>query len=183
MSVEASTASRERIQRISRRLAGLCVLLAIGVLVAVVLYWTLADATSMGWRWLGGITEPRELTPAVRIVGLAAMLLPVAAVIAGLLHLRRLFRLYSGGLMFGAKNVAALRGVGWSCISFGAAQVLFRPLVSVGLTAFNPAGQRVVTVGVDTGTVVALVLGGVFLVITWVMDEARKIDEEQALTV
>lgn len=183
MNAQARMGSRERVERVSKRLAGLCVLLMIVAPVSVALYWTVADSTAMGWRWLGGITEPLELTPTVRWLGFAATLLPLTPVIAGLLSLWRLFRLYGSGTMFGAANVAALKGFGLSCVFFGVAETLFHPLVSLSLTAFNPAGQHVITVGVDSDTVVVLLVGCVFLVITWVMDEARKIDEELALTV
>lgn len=171
---------QDRIRRISRRLARLCALIMIGVCFSVALYWALADSAAMGWRWLGGIVEPHALTPSVRLMGFAVTLVPVAPVIAGLLYLCRLFGLYGKGVMFGAENVAALRGVGWSCLFFGGGAMLFHPLVALALTAFNPVGQHVITVAVDSGSVVALVLGGVFLVVTWVMDEARK---ELALTV
>ncbi|MNY55058.1 hypothetical protein D3C86_1910030 [compost metagenome] len=86
-------------------------------------------------------------------------------------------------MMFGERNVTALRGCGWSMILFSVAQVLVDPAVALALSAGNPPGERAITVGISAGMVVAAVVGGVLLVIAWVMDEARKINDEQQLTV
>lgn len=134
-------------------------------------------------RWLGEISPIERLTPIMRLIGFALTLMAEMPVFLGLNSLRRLFLLYSEGTMFGERNVAALRNLGLSLIFFGVAQLLLNPLLSLALTFGNAPGRRVVTVGISSGVVVAAIVGGVLLVIAWVMDEARKTHEEQSLTV
>ena len=49
------------------------------------------------------------------------------------------------------------------------------------LTLNNPPGKRVVAVGLYSADFSGIFVGIVILVITWVMDEARKIKEDQEL--
>lgn len=175
--------ARQRISSVSRRFAKACLgLMVLGPVVAGV-YWLTAGAQALSISWLDGVVPIHALTPFLRIVCFGLTLLAALPLLRGLNHLRRLFLLYANGTMFGEPNVAALRGFGQSLILFAVAQALFRPVIAVALSAGNPPGARVLSIEVTTGMVVAGFVGGVLLVIAWVMDEARMIDEEQQLTV
>ena len=109
--------------------------------------------------------------------------------------LAQLFRFYEGGLIFAAQSIRCLKVLGILCAIGWAAQ-------SVTHIAFQhysfplshpPPGVTVVKhvyqmgffsfdfgTGFDFGLLLA---GGVIVLVAWIMDEGRKIQEEQALTV
>ena len=100
----------------------------------------------------------------------------------------RLFNLYEHGLIFSAQTIRCIKILGMLCVVgwvLGAAlQVLPHPL---------PPGASVVRHGYrmgffsfdfGTGMDVGLLFAGIVIVlIAWIMDEGRKIQEEQELTV
>ncbi|MSP75935.1 MAG: DUF2975 domain-containing protein [Rhodospirillaceae bacterium] len=195
MNRPSSESARQKIQTASRRVAWACSGLMIAVPVSAAAYWAMADGVALRaeWQmaaegWSLGRCVPNDaadaaMTPAFRLIGFALTMLPVSAVLLALVNLRRLFRLYARGAMFGTSNVAAFRGLGWALILFGAAQFAFGPLSSLALSSGNPVGQRFLSVGVGSDMVLAVVAGMVLVIVAWVMDEARRIDEEQTFTV
>lgn len=182
METEHSEA-RQRIRRISRRFAIACVGLMAGGLIAIGIYWLTVGPEALSRRWLNSVTPLQLLTPLLRAVGLGLTLLAALPALLGLNHLRRLFLLYAEGVMFDESNVQALRGMGWSLILLAMGQALLTPAMALALSVGNPPGQRLLSVEVSAGMVQAVFAGGVLLVIAWVMNEARKIDEELQLTV
>ncbi|WP_157731147.1 hypothetical protein [Variovorax sp. HW608] len=76
-----------------------------------------------------------------------------------------------------------MQALAWALISFEVASILVQPLLAMVLTASNPVGERFIAIGVSSGSVMALVTGGVLRVLAWVMDEARKLEEDLAGTV
>ena len=65
--------------------------------------------------------------------------------------------------------------------------MITRPLEEVihtfAATFNNPPGQKIISISVGTMTIEAMFYGSILLLIGWVMKEAAKIEEEQALTV
>jgi hypothetical protein len=84
----------------------------------------------------------------------------------GLIALNRLFKLYERGIFFARENVSYLKIQGWVMAGCG--------LTQIALKLLSP--QKKISVNL-------LVLGLLILLISWIMDEGRKIQEEQELTV
>jgi hypothetical protein len=53
------------------------------------------------------------------------------------------------------------------------------PLMSVAITVHNPLGRHMLSIGLESPDVTALLVGAILAVITWVMEEGRKLQEEQ----
>jgi hypothetical protein len=85
----------------------------------------------------------------------------------GAITLIRLFRLYEGGSFFAAGNVRCIQILGFIVAGYG--------LIQIALEFLPP--NRSVEIGGS------LVFGLLILFIAWIMDEGRKIQEEQELTV
>ena len=155
-----------RIGLVSQRFAKACTWLIGIVLLGSALYWFLVDPVTLSSEFLNSVVPVYSLIPALRLACLALTLMAAIPLILGLSHLRRLFLLYAAGVMFGEKNVTALRGLGNALLLFSIAQVLFVPVLALVLSASNPAGERVVSVGISSGIVIAaaavvvLVVGG-----------------------
>lgn len=175
--------ARQRISLVSKRFSIACMWLMAGTLVVIAAYWLMVSPETLSRQWLSGLVPVHTLTPALRGVGLGLTFIAALPVLSGLNHLRRLFLLYARGTMFSKSNVQALRGLGWCLIFFAIVQVLFTPAMALALSAGNPPGERLLSLGVTAGMLEAAIVGGLLLVIAWVMNEARKIDEEQQLTV
>ena len=78
----------------------------------------------------------------------------------------RLFRLYGRGILFSAKNVNCIRFLGWWLIIDWVIDYQMQGLLR----------------DMDLSTTPAIV-GLMIIFVAWIMDEGRKIQEEQELTV
>ena len=85
--------------------------------------------------------------------------------------LARLAERYEHGELFEAANVRHLRAIGW---------LTLLTAVSTGLNYDKAIADFEVLVEVNAGPIVA---GFLFIFMSWVMDEARKLDEEHGLTI
>lgn len=95
---------------------------------------------------------------------LGAMQLALMA--CGLIALNRLFKLFERGIFFTVNNVRYLKTLGLvtaGCGLLQTAQEMLSPQKNINLNL--------------------LIVGGLVLLIAWIMDEGRKIQEEQELTV
>jgi hypothetical protein len=79
--------------------------------------------------------------------------------------------------------VAVFQRLGWSILAWAAADFLQTMGLGIVLTLHRAAGQRLLVVSLSSDQVLVALIGLVVVTISWVMDEARKIEEEQALIV
>ena len=173
------TTNRRRICRISRLLQSLCTGIAIAVPIAAALLW---GTVSVGSTWLPSLVDgmPIVLTPATRVAAFFCTMVPGAVLVWAFMILRRLFGLYATGRIFSSANVRCFRRLGIAALAWMATDVLYSALLSVSLTMGNPSGQRFFAIEASGVNLTALFAGVVLLVISWVMEEARRLDEDQS---
>lgn len=112
-----------------------------------------------------------------------ASMLSGVAVMYVFLSLSRLFNLYGAGEFFSAANVACYRAIG---VGLMVQQLVSLPegaLQTLMLSWTNPEGQRFIAVGMDEVNVSLVLVGFMVILISRIMDEGRKLQEEQQLTV
>jgi hypothetical protein len=115
------------------------------------------------------------------VVGLAAVL-----ILTGVISCYQLLNLYEKGIIFSARNVRLLGRIGCLAVSYKLLGIIGTRLILtwngwLGAFPFHPI---VIWLDVSQFMISPLVIGGVFLiVISRIMDEGRKIQEEQELTV
>ncbi len=126
---------------------------------------------------------PQSLSLHSRLLCFAASLIPLCVEMAGIVILIRLFRLYERMSIFNATNVACFRKLGKILLAQALAGVLYIPLLSLAITMDNPPGTRRIAIGIDSLDMTALVAGTMIIVISWVMEEGRKLEDEQLHTV
>ena len=172
--------ARRRIGAVSRWLNRTCLFCIALVLAGNALFWVMVTP---GSDWLPpeviGKIGPDNLTLPVRTGGFLAGLIPAGAMIWGLFALARLFDSYARGDYFAPVTVKSFRHLGFAALFGSVAQILYGALVSPLVSLGNPPGERFLTVSVGTVNIGLLLLGFALIVVSWVMDEARKIDEEQ----
>ncbi|MCB2181759.1 MAG: DUF2975 domain-containing protein [Desulfobulbaceae bacterium] len=119
----------------------------------------------------------------LQLLGFITSLFPLSALIYGLLSIRKLFSFYKQGVIFSFEHVRLFKNTAKSLLSWVILSIIYESVKSVLFTAGNPPGSRILQVGCSSAEVATLIIGGILLVIAWVMDEGRILSEEHKLTV
>jgi hypothetical protein len=176
-----------RITRVSRKLRLTCTCLIIVLPIMYALFWVFFNQIYFYPGTHQQISLParvnHDLSGLTRFLAFLADLIPLAATLYGLRKLRELFLLYENGRIFTQDNVRCIRSLGRTLIAWVGCNFVRWSLLSVILTLENPPGQRVISVGLQGSDFTGVFVGIVVLIISWVMDEARKLADEQALIV
>lgn len=168
----------------SRRLRRICTGLIIVSPLICALFWAFFNRIRGSTSMIPlPVPVTGDLPSLTRFFAFLTELLPMTALIYGLRKLRDLFKCYENGLIFTGKNVACFRSLGRTLIAWVVCDVVKNSLLSIVLTLHNPPGQRLITFGFYSADFTAAFVGIVILIIAWVMDEGRKIQEDQALII
>ncbi|HSY20423.1 MAG TPA: DUF2975 domain-containing protein [Candidatus Acidoferrales bacterium] len=108
--------------------------------------------------------------------------------------LATLFRFYERGLIFATGTIRCIKTLGFLCVINWSAGLALRQLSSPPVVPVTPPGAIIRMASSSysmgffsfsiAGINVSLLLAGIIIVIiAWIMDEGRKIQEEQELTV
>ncbi|MDJ0949522.1 MAG: DUF2975 domain-containing protein [Alphaproteobacteria bacterium] len=187
----------DRLRRLSTVMRHLCTLAMIAIPALLATFWLVFGGC---WPFQGAGADPgmvgctahvdgglaRHLAlfwplPAWKQLGAFGIsMLPAAAVLFGLWQLRRLFTLYGDGRIFTAANTRAFRRFASAVFVYA----LLRPLSQTALIAFltfdGPPGSGRLAIQLGSPELTTFFLGGLFLLIAWVMDRGREIAEDQA---
>jgi hypothetical protein len=156
---------------------------------AIPVYNDVADGVKQVRLYAGVLfasQEPSCWLPApllARLLGGFVDVLSLVLFCWGCWHFVRLLRCYRHGELFTQKTVYHF--VVLSRIAF--VWTLYNPLKLMLLTLitsyFNPAGQRIIAVGITAGDVENIFIVGLFLIIASLMQEAARLQNEHDLTV
>lgn len=171
------------VQRVSRKYLILFNVLLVAMPVAVFLYWSFFNHLPDGFHTDLPVTPTQALSLSQLVLGGLVTFLPLAVALYGLLTLKALFQLYADAIMFSSENVKYFRRLGYVFIAWVMVNAIYTPLISLVITSANPVGERVLSVQFDIVDLFTLIIGGIILVIAWVMNEGRKIEDEQAHTI
>lgn len=148
--------------------------------------------------WFGLISLPKEYFSMFRVpvdvdittlrfnLKLAACLIdliPTGIVLLGFYYLIKLFELFSNQIFFGLQNVTYIRKIGFNLLLQFAASILVQPFISLILTFDAPKGGHTIAIGMGNNEISTLLIGTVVILFSWIMEEARKLEEEKSLTV
>lgn len=182
-----------KIQRLSSRLR---VLFLAGIALVPVLHglgWAYFErviatppfnySSLLGLSWGEPPFMAGPVTATMKLLGWASSMLPGAATMYSFACLAGLFERFGQGEMFSTRTVGLLRRLGWAVLATQGLRTLHGALVSLILTMDNPPGRHIITLGLDSATLSETVTGVVVILASWVMDEARKLKEEQELVI
>ncbi len=148
--------------------------------------------------WLGAITIPLSYLSFVRLPvevdiqslrfmvrALACMveMIPTLIVMMSFYYLIQLFTLYSKNNIFGIQNVLFIKKIGYTLIAQVAASLVTQPLLSLVLTMDAPSGGHIIAVGFGSDELSNMIIGGIVVLISWIMEEGRKLEEDKELTI
>ena len=173
----------ERLKKNSRRLREVFVVLIVLAPILNVIFWV---GVGMGNDVLGH-SLPVEVDPDIPVsslvIGCLISMIPTGVFMYALYQLIKLFGYYSKGVIFSLENVSAIRALGKSIIAWVVADFFTSIGLGIVLTLHRGTGNRLLVVSFQNEDLYALVAGFSVLTIAWVMNEARKIKEEQELIV
>lgn len=174
----------QRLSALSRVLGWICLALIVFLPVSVLVAWLNYDVFGAGLAERLGIGQehgvPDALMPVQIAMGIGVMMVPVGLMMFALWNLRRLFMGFGAGQIFTLENTRSLRIFAWSAMAVIVVQFFTDGLLSVVLTLNNPPGQRVLALSLSSEQIVALFIGAVFVVIARVLEEGRKLADENA---
>lgn len=124
------------------------------------------------------------VTPFGWSLGVAGGLIGFLPYLLSLVLLKRTFRNYQKGFIFSYENAQRYKFIGGLFI-FGA--VFLTPLSDMltilSATLSNLPGHRHIVVSFGTPNAMNIVIGFIILVVSWVMAESSRLQDDQALTI
>jgi hypothetical protein len=124
-----------------------------------------------------------NINPTTKTLACLVSLLQVMVIWFALYQLVKLFRNYERGDIFSLANVGHYRKLGYTVFAWVFANKLVEALMSVVLTFQNPAGQRQLVISLGSTDLIGFAIGGLIILIAWIMNEGHKLNEEQALII
>ena len=179
----------EKIGRVSLVLKWVVWAFLVGLVVLNVVLWVNFDPGDEFYREL--LQDELFIGETVNVSGsfwsvvlaFIASLPPTILYAASLASLARLFSLYGNGIIFTEANVRCMKRGGWFLFWAQVTELVSRPLIVLALTMDNPAGERLLVIGLQDTSLIGIVAAVAIILVSWVMDEGRKLREEQELVV
>ncbi len=172
------TARTERIKKISNRFRWLVIALMGLMPLTAWMGWALLELDEVD---IGFTTdEVGPLTSFERWSAATLSVLPLSVSLFALYNLQKLFSFYADGKFFAPENARCFRSMGWALVIAVPVDILFSAALSVLLSFDQPAGQRMLEISMSSNDIGIAVVGGVIVIVSWVMAEAVKLAEENA---
>lgn len=123
------------------------------------------------------------LSFANRLTGFAIGLIPLAISMLLFFYLIQLFKLYEQGKIFLIENARLIRKAGIMLLLGQLIRPVYEGLISASMTWQNPIGHRTLMLSFTNTDLGTIIIAVIVILISWIMLEACKLQEEQQLTV
>ncbi len=172
-----------QIQRVSKRFRLFFVALIICMPLLSLVYWMAFNNQHDDVTFILHSSISGKLDFTTRLFLFAISLIPVSVAMFGAYTLAKLFKLYENAIVFSAENVKHYRALGFIAIFWVIAEFIRIPLASLAISLNNPPGERFITMGLELVDIATLIIGSIIVLISWVMEEGRRLEDEQAHTI
>ena len=176
--VDVRSARMARIRGLSAVMGWICVAAAVLLTLTMLIYWYSTTPEALFQQAGLAVAPPAAIDPLVRLGALAVSMVPLGALIVGLLAARRCFALFASGHAFSGGAIRELRSF---ALGVAASALLKAPagaVLSLVLSATSPGHTRSLVVNVGSDTLLALMFAAMVAVIAWVLVEATEIADE-----
>jgi Protein of unknown function (DUF2975) len=123
------------------------------------------------------------LSAGEKFTGFLVSLVPCAIYLFMLYSLIKLFQVYESGVIFSVEIVKRIRNIGYALLAGQAVDPFYQAVMGVVLTLNNPKGHRLASVTLDQTNIGILLTALLVILISWIMMEGCKLNEEQQLTI
>ncbi len=176
----ARSRRQQRIRSLSLFMATLCSCTAVLLAAAMLFYWLTTPAGGLlAAAGLGGVAMD-EPGYGLRIAGFLISMLPLGALITGLIFARRCFDAFARGEVFSGETVGWLRAFSVAVITSAILKPIAGALLSLLLSWGAGAAHMSLVLSIGSDTLLALIFAGTVAVMAWVMSEAIAIADENA---
>lgn len=172
-----------QIKGVSRKIAYILWITLFCLPIITIIYWALFNILPASLKMDLPTSIIKDLSFSTRLLAFIVALIPLAIKMTGLWILIKLFHLYQRGNIFTLDNVVCFRQLGITLIVWFLSTPIHIALLSIALTFQNQPGERLIAVGVESSDVTALVTGVMLIVVSWVMDKGRELEDEHQLTI
>lgn len=124
-----------------------------------------------------------DLTGGQKFLGFLSNLITLVFTMASLVYLSKLFSSMGKMRLFEKENALFVRRAGWSLLWGQILHPVSVACLSLSLTYRNPVGHRNISVAIGTHELAMLGLGLTLLLLSWILEEASVMNEEQRATV
>lgn len=125
-----------------------------------------------------------NLNPLQRFLGVFSSLIESASLLIGMIILRKLFQNYKKGHIFTLENAKKYQQLGYL---FFLHAFITKPLAEtfsvIAVTLNNPPGHRYISIGFGPPNLETIFCGILVIIISWVMIEGQKLQDDQHLTI
>lgn len=124
------------------------------------------------------------LTPLQQMIGISGSFMGLLPLLLGAIMLKKLFQNYKVGCIFTLENAGRYKKLGALFFLHAfIAQPLQGLLYVLAITLSNPPGHRFISIGFGTPNLETIFCGILVIIISWVMAEAQKLQDDQHLTI
>lgn len=169
-----------RIRRLSGIMAPACLALAVLLTAAMAAYWSASPAGLLFAKAGLPAAPPAGLDAHLRLGAFAISMIPLGALIYGLLAARRCFATFAAGQIFSREATRSLRSFALAMAASALLQPPTGAALSLLLSAAGPSPGRSLVLEVSSGTLLSLVFAAMVAIIAWILSEATEVADENA---
>lgn len=123
------------------------------------------------------------LDAGIKISACLVQMIPALVLTLGFYYLVQLFNLYSKNIIFARENIKLIRKIGYTLILQAIAYIISQPLLSLILTIDAPPGQHALVLSFGSYEITNLCVGTVVILISIIMGEGHKLEEDKSFTI
>ena len=172
-----------KVRRVSTVLLALCWASILAIPALEIFVWTSPDFLIQLDYLEGMVFTPENLTPVHLAGGFVISMISQSVLLYGLWRLQALFCAYRRGELFEARTTSHLKTFSICILLY----LILQPFTEAALTALvtsgNPEGERMVAISVSSDDIHIMLLGGLLLVVAWVLNEGAKAVRENRMIV
>lgn len=124
------------------------------------------------------VSLPTEVPYTTRALCFMLSMIPNGIIMFGFYHLIKLFKLYELGKVFTSESIRHIKISAYSLLAWVITDFFTYSLIILALTIDNPIGQRSLSVSITSNHISTFVVSLIAIIIAQVMDEARKLKDE-----
>lgn len=181
-----------KIQKLSRFFKNLFMVILVGWPIILAIIWFgnqhgfpanvgLCISNFIGTDLYNMIRVP--MTWNIKMMGFAVSFIPMGMGMLISWFFMKLFACYEQGDIFTLQGIGTIKKIALIISANVILHPLYETLLTLAMTMHNPVGYRFINVYIGAVDIRNLIMAGLVFFITYIMQEALKLREEQALTV
>ena len=179
-----------KIEKISHRYIIALKLIFLAIILGMVYFWSTYMTSYDIFSKIGfGLNDTYSnivqapISLKTRVIGFVVSLIPALIVLYIIGKLIKLFKNYQKGVIFSLENVNIYKKLAYSLYIWVIAKILYDALITLVLSFNNPPGHRLIMITFQSPSILAIAIGTIILMISYVMNEALELSEENKLTI